>query len=124
MPVTATADSIENWCTTYTCPNKGYLHKITIRKDERNQVKVHAFGTGFPDDIDWGEVTAETYSNEGNNIPSFVAHFSPGNTKAMLIVSPISGGGSPHAGGYVECDTYMKRLDGKLQHFRQSFNSN
>lgn len=112
----ANADAVDNWCTTYASTYKGHLHKITIRKDD-GKVKIHAFGTGFPDPIDWGESTAEVYSDEGDRLPRFIAHFSVGRTNSMLVVAPNSGGGAPHEGGSIVCDVYMKTAEGKPQRY-------
>jgi len=116
LPPSANADAVDNWCTTYVSTYKGHLHKIAIRKDD-NKVKIHAFGTGFPDPIDWGESVAEVYSDEGGHLPRFIAHHSVGTTKSMLVVSPNSGGGAPHEGGSIVCDVYMKTADGKPQRY-------
>jgi hypothetical protein len=116
LPFWANADAVDNWCTNYVSDYKGHLKRVTIRKDG-DKVKIHAFGTGFPDDIDWGESTAEVYPDEGGHLPRFIAHFSVGATKSMLIVSPNSGGGAPHEGGLVVCDVFLKTTDGKPQRY-------
>lgn len=112
MPPAANADAVDNWCTAYVSEYKGHLHRITIRKDD-DKVKIHTFGTGFPDAIDWGESVAEVYADEGGHLPRFIAHYSVGTTRSMLVVSPNSGGGAPHEGGTIICDVYMKTTDGK-----------
>ncbi len=97
--VSVSAEAMDNWCTTYASNVKGYLHKITIRRDG-DKVKIHAIGTGFPDDIDWGESTADVYSDENGSLPRFIFHFSVGTTKSMLVVSPNTGGGRPNEWPY------------------------
>jgi hypothetical protein len=116
LTLPANADAVDNWCTTYVSDYKGHLHRVTIRKDA-DKVKIHVFGSGFPDDIDWGESTAEVYPDEGGHLPRFIAHFSIGTTKSMLVVAPNSGGGVPHEGGLIGCYVYLKTTDGKPQRY-------
>ncbi len=118
ISLSAYADTVDNWCSSYTTQEKRGLHKITIRKDG-DKLKIHAIGNGFPDDIDWGESTAEVYPAETpGQLPRFIAHYSVGPARTMLIVRPYSGGNGPHSGGVVECESYAQKAD-KPQRFVQ-----
>lgn len=112
-PLVALADSVDGWCATYVSNYQPGLHKFIIRRDGHD-VKIHAYASGFPDDIDWGESVAEVYpGKDGAGTTHFIAHFSTTNTKSMLVVSPNSGGGAPHSGGLVVGDLYMNYTDGR-----------
>ena len=110
--------NIEGWCASYTSTGKDALHRLSITKDEKNgETKIHAWAAAFPDDIDWGEVTAEVYGDRDSTGVNFVAHFSNDKHKSMLVIVPNSGGGSPHAGGLIQCSVYEKFADGRPREF-------
>lgn len=62
-------------------------------------MKVKADATGYPEDSDWGEETSQVHKQLGGGPTNFVATFSLPQVREILIVSPTSNSGQPHAGG-------------------------
>lgn len=114
LPCTIAAlalDRVDGWLASYVNRESKGLHRFEIRRVDK-EIKIRAWSYGFPDDVDWGEVTADVYP-EHNGIPHFVANFAPKNATCMLVVMPNSGGGEPHSGGLAICSLYTKYKDGR-----------
>jgi hypothetical protein len=106
----AKADEVDNWLASYESPQSLALKKIELRKNDKGELKVRAYGTGYPEDVDWGEVTAVVHKQFGGGPSNFVASFAIPRAKELLIIDPINGGGKPNSGGY---------LNGGVVHYLQ-----
>ncbi|CAN5148955.1 hypothetical protein BH10CYA1_BH10CYA1_62600 [soil metagenome] len=113
----ANADDVDNWLTSYVAPKSLALKKIELRKNDKGEVKIRAYGTGYPDDVDWGEVTAQVHKQVGGGLPNFLATFSIPKAKELLIINPNSGGGKPNSGGYVLVELFTTFNDGRQSEF-------
>ncbi len=111
------ADEIESWVATYEAPQSLALKKLELRKNDKGELKIKAFATGYPEDVDWGEEPAQVHKQMGGGPPNFVATFSLPKAKEVLIINPINGGGKPFAGGDVWVELFTTFKDGRQAEF-------
>lgn len=111
------ADEVDNWLTSYAAPKSLALKKIVLRKNDKGDLKIRAYGTGYPDDVDWGEVTAQVHKQVGGGPSNFVATFPIPKAKELLIVNPNSGGAKPNSGGLVWVELFTTFTDGRQPEF-------
>lgn len=110
----ASANEADNWITSYEFPKSLALKKIELRKTDKGEVKMRAYGTGYPDDVDWGEVTAQVHKDVGGGSPAnFLATFSIPKAKELLIINPNSGSAKPNSGGSVMVELFTTFTDGR-----------
>jgi len=111
----ARADQSDNWLASYVAPKSLALKKIVLRKTEKGEIKARAYGTGYPDDVDWGEVPVLVCKDatEATGPVNFMASFSIPKAKELLIINPNSGGGKPNSGGTVMIELFTTFSDGR-----------
>ena len=112
--IPALADEIDGWCAEYIGDSSPGIHKLEIRK-EKDKVKIRAYATGFPSDVDWGEADAEVYHTEPHSLPSLIAHFTQPSTETMIVIVPNTGGVPSKPGGLIRVSTYVKSAEGAPQ---------
>lgn len=118
----ARANDTDNWIASYEDPKSLALKKIELRKTDKGEVKARAFGTGYPDDVDWGEVTAQTHKDAvGGGTANFLATFSIPKAKELIIISPLNGGSKPFGGGSVNVELFTTFTDGRQPEYVRQY---
>ena len=113
----AKADEVDSWLASYESPKSLALKKIELRKNDKGELKVRAYGTGYPEDVDWGEVTAVVHKQFGGGPSNFVASFAIPKAKELLIIEPTNSNGKPNSGGYVSVELFTTFNDGHQPEF-------
>lgn len=93
------------------------LKKIELRKNDKGEVRVKAIATGYPENIDWGEETAQVHKQMGGGPPNFMVTFSLPKAKEALIVNPTNNSGKPFAGGSVWVELFTTFKDNRQPEF-------
>lgn len=115
------ADEVETWLASYEAPQSLALKKIELRKNDKGELKIRAVATGYPEDVDWGEETAQVHKQMGGGPPNFMVTFSLPKAKELLIVNPTSNSGKPFAGGGVWAELFTTFKDGRPPEFVRQF---
>lgn len=66
----ARADQTGNWLASYVAPKSLALNKVVLRRTDKGQLKARAYGTGYPDDVDWGEVDLQVCKEAADGVHS------------------------------------------------------